>query len=141
MPRRPTPAGSATPTARDYRRAADLRAALRAYLRTSERVARANGLTPQRHQLLLMVKGAPDGSEMATVGELADRLQLAQNSVTDLVARAVDAGLLRRESAPDDGRVVRLRLTPEGERRLAGAVAELTAERERLADVLAGPPR
>jgi DNA-binding MarR family transcriptional regulator len=139
MSRRRTGAGAAgapEPTAHDYRRAADFRAALRGYLRLSERVARANGLTPQRHLLLLMVRGAPDGSESATVGELAERLQLAQNSVTDLAARAVGAGLLSREPSADDGRVVRLRLTREGERRLAAVVAELAAERERLADVL-----
>jgi hypothetical protein len=35
-----------------------------------------------------MIKGAPDGSEQAAITELAERLQLAQNTVTDLVARA-----------------------------------------------------
>ena len=47
-------------------------------MRTSERNSRAAGLTPQRYLLLLMIKGAPDGSEQSTVTELAERLQLAQ---------------------------------------------------------------
>jgi DNA-binding MarR family transcriptional regulator len=134
------------PSAADYREAAEFRAGLRAYLRRSEQVARAHGLTPQRHLLLLMIKGAPDGSESATVTELTERLQLAQTTVTELVARAEDSGLVRREPSPDDGRVAHLRLTEEGERRLAGAVAELRAERERLLDQIrrrdaAGPGR
>lgn len=125
------------PTAEDYRRTAELRAALRAFLRRGERVARSQGLTPQRQQLLLMIKGAPDGSETATVTELAERLQLAQNTVTDLVARAEAAGLVSRSPSENDGRVAHLRLTPEGERRLAGTVAALRADRERLAEIVA----
>jgi hypothetical protein len=57
---------------------AALREALRAFLRQSELIAQANGLTPQRHLLLLMMKGAPDGSERSTVTELVTRLRLAR---------------------------------------------------------------
>ena len=71
--------------AEDYREAAALREGLRRFLRRSEEIAAANGLTPQRQLLLLLIKGAPDGSERATVTDLADRMQLAQNTVTDLV--------------------------------------------------------
>src|ERR687884_671665 len=78
-------------------RAADFRAALRQFLRRSERIARSSGLTPQRHLLLLMIKGAADGSEQSTVTELAERLQLAQSTVTELVRRAEEAGLVERE--------------------------------------------
>src|SRR5205814_10122439 len=98
--------------------AADFRAALRRFLRRSERVARRSGLTPQRYLLLLMIKGAPDGSEQSTVTELAGRLQLAQSSVTELVSRAEETGLLEREQSQADARAAHLRLTPERERRL-----------------------
>src|SRR5947209_20209167 len=98
--------------------AAEFRSALRRFLRRSELVADACGLTPQRYLLLLMVKGAPDRSGRSTVTELADRLQLAQSTVTELVARSVDAGLLEREGSTEDGRVTHLRLRAEGERRL-----------------------
>jgi DNA-binding MarR family transcriptional regulator len=84
-----------------------------------------------------MIKGAPDGSEQATITELAERLQLAQNTVTELVARAEAAGLLEREPSRTDGRVVHLRLTQEGDRRLAGTVLALRADRRHLVDVLA----
>jgi DNA-binding MarR family transcriptional regulator len=119
-------------TAEAVARVAEFRAALRKFLRTNERVARASGLTPQRHLLLLMIKGAPDGSEQSTVTELAERLQLAQSSVTELVRRAEEVGLVEREPSSADGRVALLRLTAEGERRLARSFTSLAAERAQL---------
>src|ERR1051325_8196606 len=86
-------------------RAAEFRAALRRFLRRSERIARSSGLTPQRYLLLLMIKGAPDGSEQSTVTELAERLQLAQSTVTELVRRAEEVGLVERETSAVDGPV------------------------------------
>lgn len=121
----------------DYRAAAALRAAVRAFLHRGEQAARHAGLTPQRQLLLLMIKGAPDGTERATVTELAGRMRLAQHTVTELAGRAEAAGLVAREGSEDDGRVVRLRLTPEGERRLAATVAELREDRRRLIEMLA----
>jgi len=111
---------------------AAFRAALRSFLRETEGVARASGLTPQRYLLLLMIKGAPDGSERATVTDLAERLGLAQSSVTELVNRAEEIGIIRRAPSDDDGRVVHLCLTTEGERRLAAAFTRLDIERARL---------
>jgi DNA-binding MarR family transcriptional regulator len=119
-------------TAEAAMRGAEFRAALRRFLRRSERVARASGLTPQRYLLLLMIKGAPDGSQQSTVTELAERLQLAQSTVTELVSRAEEVGLVEREPSPADGRVAHLRLTEEGERRLARSFASMTAERDHL---------
>src|SRR5436190_2556982 len=84
---------------------AEFRAALRAFLRRSERVARRCGLTPQRYLLLLMIRGAADGSGQSTVTELAERLQLAQSTVTELVRRAENAGLIAREQSHTDARV------------------------------------
>jgi DNA-binding MarR family transcriptional regulator len=118
-------------------RGAEFRAALRRFLRRSERVARASGLTPQRYLLLLMIKGAPDGSEQSTVTELADRIQLAQSTVTELVSRAEEVGLVAREVSPADGRVAHLRLTDEGERRLARSFTSLAAERAQLRAAIA----
>ena len=119
-------------TAQDAMRGAEFRAALRRFLRRSERIARSSGLTPQRYLLLLMIKGAPDGSEQSTVTELAERLQLAQSTVTELVRRAESVGLLEREPSAKDGRVAYLKLTPEAERRLAAAVSDLGPEHRRL---------
>jgi DNA-binding MarR family transcriptional regulator len=111
---------------------AEFRAALRGFLRTSERNARAAGLTPQRYLLLLMIKGAPDRSEQSTVTELAQQLQLAQSTVTELVSRAEEIGLVERERSSEDGRIAHLRLTPEGERRLARSFTSNERERQAL---------
>jgi DNA-binding MarR family transcriptional regulator len=111
---------------------AEFRAALRAFMRTSERNARAAGLTPQRYLLLLMIKGAPAGDEQSTVTELAERLQLAQSTVTELVSRAEEIGLVERERSLDDGRIAILRLTAEGERRLAASFTSNERERQAL---------
>jgi DNA-binding MarR family transcriptional regulator len=103
---------------------AQFRVALRHFLRQSEEVCRRWRLTPQRYFLLLVIKGAPDGSERLNFTDVAERLQLSTNSVTDLCSRAEEAGLIRREPSLEDQRVTYLRLTPEGERRLRGVVAE-----------------
>jgi DNA-binding MarR family transcriptional regulator len=116
---------------------AEFRASLRSFLRLSERVARESGLTPQRHLLLLMIKGAPDGSGRSTVTELSDRLQLAQSTVTELVRRAEEAGLIERERSHSDGRVAYLSLTTEGERRLERTHTSLAEERRRLRQAFA----
>jgi len=118
-------------------RVAEFRAALRAFMRKSERNARQSGLTPQRYLLLLMIKGAPNGSERSTVTELSDRLQLAQSTVTELVRRAEETGLLKREQSASDGRVVYLQLTEEGNRRLMKAFTTNDEERQELRAAIA----
>ena len=127
---------AAIPTS-DIVAVAEFRAALRGFLRRTERIARQSGLTPQRYLLLLMVKGAPDGSEQSTVTELAERLQLAQSTVTELVSRAEEAGLIEREQSDTDARVAHLRLTEEGERRLMLAFTGLATERSNLRNTFA----
>ena len=116
----------------DAIRIAAFRAAIRSFLRTSEQLAREQKLTPRRYLLLLMIKGAPNGSEQSTVTELSERLQLAQSTVTELVGRAERAGLIQRERSEKDLRVAHLRLSPEGERRLALSVRGLDEQRHEL---------
>jgi DNA-binding MarR family transcriptional regulator len=124
-------------TTSDIVAVAEFRAALRGFLRRTERIARQSGLTPQRYLLLLMVKGAPDGSEQSTVTELSERLQLAQSTVTELVSRAEETGLIKREQSHSDARVAHLRLTEEGERRLMQAFTGLATERSNLRSAFA----
>jgi DNA-binding MarR family transcriptional regulator len=121
----------------EVKRVAEFRAALRAFMRKSERNARASGLTPQRYLLLLMIKGAPDGREQSTVTELAERLQLAQSTVTELVRRAEEAGLVERAQSAADARVAHLKVTDEGERRLALAFTSNEQERDELRAAIA----
>jgi DNA-binding MarR family transcriptional regulator len=123
---------SGGPSTQEVARVAEFRAALRRFLRTTERNARSAGLTPQRYLLLLMIKGAADGSERSTVTELAARLQLAQSTVTELVSRAEETGLIERERSTSDGRIAYLRLSTEGERRLALSFRSNESERKAL---------
>jgi DNA-binding MarR family transcriptional regulator len=113
---------------------AAFRSELRAFLRHSEAIARRWQLTPQRYMLLLAIKGAPDGSERMSITDLANRLSLSANTVTELCARAEAAGLVDREPAIHDLRVVYMRLTQEGERRLCGALLESESARAELID-------
>jgi DNA-binding MarR family transcriptional regulator len=131
------PATNGRPEVTDVIAVAEFRAALRQFLRRSERVARLSGLTPQRQLLLLMIKGAPGGDEQSTVTQLSERLQLAQSTVTELVRRAEEAGLIERTQSQRDARVAHLRLTPEGERRLMLSFTELETERAQLRDAFA----
>jgi len=111
-------AGSEPLTKQDFEALARFRFGIRRYLRFSEEAVRRDGLTPQQYQLLLALKGFP-GREWATVRELADRLQLRHHSVVELVDRAQGQGLVERAAHPDDGRAVRVSLTPWGQQVLA----------------------
>ena len=82
-----------------------------------------------------MIKGAED--EQSTVTELSERLQLAQSTVTELVRRAEETGLVERERSSEDGRIAYLRLSPEGERRLAKSFTSNEKERQALAHAFA----
>ena len=130
-------AGAGSITTADVQKAATFRVALRAFLRQTERSAQHAGLTPQRYLLLLLVKGAEDGSSRATISELAKRLHLAQSTVTELVNRAASAGLVRRSASSEDARVVYVELTEEGEERFAAAFDAMLDERRRLGQVVA----
>ena len=126
-----------SPTAAEAAGVAAFRVALRQFQRRTEVVARECGITPSWYQLLLQIKGAPDLTQQTTVTALARRLQLAQSSVTELVARAERAGLVQRAASTADARVVLLRLSPEGERIFAKAFRSLASEREALREAIA----
>ncbi|MCO5969621.1 MarR family winged helix-turn-helix transcriptional regulator [Actinoallomurus soli] len=71
--------------------------------------SRKYGLTPQQGQLLCVLMPQPYG-----MSELGAMLGLAKSSLTGLVDRTAQRGLVRREPDPEDGRAVRIALTPEG---------------------------
>lgn len=115
-----------------YARLLALRTGLRHFQAWSAKQARAAGLTPAQHQLLLAIRGHPDPSG-PTIGEVADYLLLRHHSAVELVDRAVAAGLVSRVRSDDDHRVVLLRLTEDGAARLE-ALSELHLEElDRLA--------
>ncbi len=105
-----------------YRALAEFRYQLRRFLRWSEEAARAVGLEPQQHQLLLALRGLPPDQE-PTIRELAERLQIQHHSAVELVDRLERRGLVRRERGERDRRQVSVRLTAEGRRVLEDLAA------------------
>lgn len=98
----------------DFKAMAELRYQIRKFLRFSENAAREAGIEPQQHQLLLAIRGLPDGLR-PTIGALAERMQLQHHSTVELIDRLVDRGFLCRLRATDDRRQVLVKLTKEGE--------------------------
>ncbi len=103
----------------EYRALAEFRYQIRRFLHFSETAARAAGLEPRQHQLLLALKGLPPGVE-ASIGVLAERLQLQHHSTVELVDRLEARGLVRRHRDPGDRRRVLVDLTGEGSGLLRG---------------------
>ncbi len=66
---------------------------------------------------------------LMTMGELAALLRVRPPTASKTVSRLAALGLLERHSEPGDGRVVRVRLTAEGERK-AAAIERLWEEVE-----------
>ncbi len=97
----------------NYRRLAEFRYRIRLFQHFSERAARGAGLEPRQHQLLLAIRGLPAG-QSATVGRLAERLQLHHHSTVGLVDRLERSGLVTRRHDVADRRRVLVALTPLG---------------------------
>jgi DNA-binding MarR family transcriptional regulator len=95
---------------------ADFRYALRCFLEFSEAAASMEGLSPQQHQSLLVIRASPAGT--ASIGHLAERLRIRHNSAVELANRLESAGLVIRKSSSEDRRSVILKLTADGEARL-----------------------
>jgi len=97
----------------EYRALAEFRQSIRKFLHFSDRQARASGLEPQQHQLLLAIRGLPKG-KAATIGELARRLHLKHHSTVELVNRLEALGAVSRWKDEADRRKVTVQLTPSG---------------------------
>ncbi len=115
---------------------AEFRFALRRFLHFSEEAATRVGLTPQQHQLLLQIAGAPKGTVTA-VGYLAERLALRHHSVVELGNRCEEAGLIVRTSDPENRRHVVLKMTAEGNRLLRKLSSDHARELNELGPQLA----
>jgi DNA-binding MarR family transcriptional regulator len=113
-----------------YRAHAVFRRALREFLRFSEAAARAEGVTPEQHQLLLALRGAPEG--WLHVGDVARELLIAPHSAAGLVERAAARGLVVKAVDPSDRRSVRVYLTERGRQIVARLTRRHRAELRRL---------
>ncbi len=122
----------------DYEALAQFRYQLRRFLRFSEEVSQAHGVTPLQYQLLLQIKGFP-GRDWASVTELAERLQSKHHGVVALISRCESLGLVQRRASTSDLRQVEVRLTPAGERCVGGLAGVHRDELESLLGLLTLP--
>ena len=106
----------------DFEHLLQLRTGLRQFLRWSEQQAKAAGLTPAKHQLLLAIRGHPDAAG-PTIGDVANYLVLRHHSAVELIDRAARDGLVKRTPDPVSKSVVRVTLTAAGAEKL-DALAE-----------------
>ena len=88
---------------------AEFRYQIRRFLHFSEEQARESAWSPQQHQLLLAIKGLPQGRR-ATIGEIASRLQLRHHSAVELVDRLEGEVMWRAFPARTDRRQVSVRI-------------------------------
>jgi MarR family transcriptional regulator, lower aerobic nicotinate degradation pathway regulator len=84
-----------------------------------------------------------------TMAELATYLGLERSTVSGLIDRAVQRGLVQKNTHPADGRSVRVSLTPQARRLESGILADIgeltvpltgrlsASEQKRLTDLLA----
>lgn len=114
-------------TQMEYRAIAEIRFLIRRFLKNTDKVAAAAGLEPQQYMLLLQLRGLQLGQK-PTIGKLAERMQLRNHSVSELIHRMEKRGLLLREGSENDRRCVLLRISPRGERLLDHIVRNRIAE-------------
>lgn len=135
----PHPSSAEFDSKRDYELLADFRYQLRRFLRFSEEVTQAHGITHLQYLLLLQVKGFP-GREWATITELSERLQAHHHGVVALVSRCEKAGLVTRRRGRGDKRCVEVFLKTKGEallRQVALLHKDQLSELQRVLKVLA----
>ena len=112
MPARESVKSSLSPSA--YRQLAEFRFQIRQFLHFSEEAARAHGIEPQQHQLMLAIKALPAGMR-PTVTVISSRLCLRHHSTVELINRLVERGAATRRHSDQDRREVLVELTPQGE--------------------------
>jgi DNA-binding MarR family transcriptional regulator len=102
-------------TLSDYQALAEFRYQIRKFLHFSEHAVQDAGLERGQYQLMLAIKGMPEGVR-PRIRELADRMQIQHHSAVELINRLESGGYVRRERAQEDRREVLLALTAKGER-------------------------
>jgi DNA-binding MarR family transcriptional regulator len=91
----------------------EFRYQLRKFIRFSDSAARALGITPQQHQLLLTIMGFLE-KDSATPREISERLMITHHACVELIDRSEKQGLVVRKPNPEDGRSVLVELSKLG---------------------------
>ena len=100
-------------TLSDYQALAEFRYQIRRFLHFSEAAVKKAGVARAQYQLMLAIKGMPNGVR-PRIRELANRMEIRHHSAVELVNRLETRGFVYRARAHDDRREVLLALTPKG---------------------------
>ena len=119
----------------EYEALAEIRYRIRRFLVFSEASAREVGIEPQQHQLLLAIRGMPEGVS-PTIGRVAERLQIQHNSTVELVNRSCEKGLVAKLASAGDRREVHLQITARGKRLLEKLAVSHRTELRKAAPAL-----
>ena len=117
----------------DYGELSRFRFQIRRFLHFSEEAARAEGLEPQQHQMLLAMAGL---EEEPTVGRLAEQLLIRHHSAVELLDRLEQRGLVERARDAADRRQVRAAITEAGWEKLRRLAGQHRAELRRTGPAL-----
>ena len=101
-------------SAAGYRQLSEFRYRILQFLHLSEEAARSRGIEPHQQQVLLAVKGLPEGTR-PNVRTLSQRLCLRHHSTVEIIDRLVEHGAVTRRHSDEDRREVLIELTPHGE--------------------------
>ena len=115
-----------------FRALSEFRYQIRRFQHFSEKAARALGLEPQQHQLLLAIKGFDGKTRGPTIGYLAERLQVRHHSAVELVDRMQTNGMVLRRANEQDRRQVLVALSDAGEQILKKLSAQHLAEIQQI---------
>ena len=88
-------------------------------------ILKPHGLTFARYEALVLLTFSSRGS--LPLGKMGERLQVHPTSVTSIVQRLVQDGLVVRLPHPDDGRGVLAEITPQGRALVEAATKDLVA--------------
>ncbi|MFM5704305.1 MarR family winged helix-turn-helix transcriptional regulator [Aeromonas veronii] len=109
----------------------EFRYQLKRFLHFSETAAKELGLTPLQYLSLLHIQGYP-GRDWASVGELAERLQMSHHATVALLTRCEELDLVERRKSENDKRRVDVHLTNKGRDYLQQLAQQHKAELQSL---------
>lgn len=86
-------------------------------------ILKPHDLSFARYEALVLLTFSSRGS--LPLGKMGERLQVHPTSVTSIVKRLAEQGLIERRQHPDDGRAVLAEITPAGRALVERATADL----------------
>src|SRR6478752_7765174 len=124
----------------DYQALAEFRYQIRKLLHFSDSAIEGAGLERSQYQLMLTIKGMPEGVR-PRIRDIAERMLIQHHSAVELIDRLETGGYVRRERGQNDRREVLLALTAKGERVLGQLALHHHEELQNAAPKLVGALR